>query len=247
MVWRLALASLLVSSLPSQGATELQKFEATIPRGIRFRAIAGNLTLCATQAFIDLHSQDKAKLSFEEYKAKIEACDKPVSAYETEQLEEKFGMERGELNAARKRYRELFYAEEELKYYGKPIPGYVQDPWVTKLSGCFRVIKESKASYLTCTDKAVSEIAPFSADPSEVVASAVIGRCEPIKTQMVAALLLSCSYDNQQAASAVSNFTDSVRSQILGKVVSFRAELNKRRLLPAQPPKSPPKSSEQGI
>lgn len=157
--------------------------------------------MCASKAFTDsldsLNHLDKSKVPYEEFKAKIAACDKPISAYDMEQIE-RLGMGPEELNAARKRYRELFYAEEKLKYYGKPVPGYVQDPWVTKVLACDKSIRESKASYLICTDKAVRDIAPFSADPSDVVALAVTGRCEPLKSQMVTTLSLSCSLDNQQ-------------------------------------------------
>jgi hypothetical protein len=124
----LAFASIVLAALPSQGATEFEKFKATIPE-FELRAIDHGLELCGLMVFADFltHHQDKSKVPYEEFKAKLAACDKPISALDLE-LAKMRGIGPEELNAAKKRYRELFYAEQKLKYDGKPVPGYVQKP-----------------------------------------------------------------------------------------------------------------------
>lgn len=84
---RLAFASLLLAALPSQGATELEKFKAILPQ-LELRVIDGGLEWCALMVYTDFltHHQDKSKVPCEAFKAKIAACDKPISAYDLEQV-----------------------------------------------------------------------------------------------------------------------------------------------------------------
>lgn len=77
---------------------------------------------------------------------------------------------------------------QEQHLQGNSISGYVPSQWTTQTLACGKATDEFIPAYRSCIDIAIKEIVPFSDDPSDVVADAVLGRCEPLKATYIVRL-----------------------------------------------------------
>lgn len=226
---------------PARAETELEKLTSTIPPKARFEFT--KYRTCALTAYIE---QKNDGAPFSTIRERItESCKKDIEAAGM-QLRT-LGMSAVETVNLQAKYEALSFQEYALMYDGKPIPGYQVDPWTKSLVDCTNSNRENVSRYYVCADQALRGLLPFSDDPSDVIADAVIGICESVKSQFVRSAT-KC-IDHAQVQSLAANLTAKLRSSILGKVAALRAEAKRRQLMPSQPTNPPldRKPLDQGI
>lgn len=140
---------------------------------------------------------------------------------------------------------QLVFDEVTIARHDEPVPGEVIDPWVEKSMECLRTITREKTAYTACANKAMREITPFSKESANVVADAALGICASQKIHMTTAINANCRFGEGDSGmdAEIDRFEKSVRADVLGKVVRFRAAIEKRQHAP--PPSEPQKANRE--
>jgi hypothetical protein len=130
-------------------------------------------------------------------------------------------------NTAVGKYLGLYFTELRLRLEHQAVPGYVEDPWVAKTMACGKSVDLLVTSYRACVNRSFREITPFSDDPSNVVADAVVARCSVVPSTYVVRNFSLCFASIPEAENMMSRITNDLKSQTLGQVVSFRTQLKR--------------------
>lgn len=99
------------------------------------------------------------------------------------------------------------------------------------LTACLKVPDIYQPRFDACTERALAEIAPFSQESSDVVAAAVLGRCEGVRVEWIRETRANCWGDESgRIAQSVAGYTERVRSALLGRIAAARASATRRQL-----------------
>ena len=244
LVCTFVLTLLVVSR--ANAKTELEKFMDTIPIDARHEFV--RFKACATLEWLKLTNKQQ-NVTFEEIETAIESeitCQKNLGDADRELT--KFGFsvrDRGEII---NRFSSLAKTERRLGYEKLPIPGYKEDPSVTRTMRCVREIDLWKDAYSKCINNALQGLIPYSNDPSDAVADAAMGVCDRTRNDITTNN--ACSWmDRAELEKEISSLSQKLRSLTLGKAAALRAEMLRRQLTPKLspapfPPSTPP---ERGI
>lgn len=231
-----AAAMLVLAITGSQAATELEKFTQTMPASVRLPLAEFNSCGLINGILKDGGAARTQHIPIANVKQSIlEACSAYLKSADDE-LKLAGMPDQVQRQETLEKYLSFYFSEQNLLLQGKPIPGQVQDPWVTQTLSCGKATEVFVTNYRICVEAAIREIAPFSDDPSDVVADAAIGRCEPLKADYIVKTIpcVGASAARANASNAAADF----RSKALGQIAAFRAQLKKLQQTP--PPASTP-------
>jgi hypothetical protein len=122
-------------------------------------------------------------------------------------------------SAAIEEFARLALAERRLQYEGKPVPGYVPDPWVAGILECSKKSRETIDEVKACF---AERTGPFlrSNEPAETIATAVEGACQgPLGRNR--AQLMSC-VGGEDAVRLSKELLSHMRTLVISSVVQAR-------------------------
>jgi hypothetical protein len=128
-------------------------------------------------------------------------------------------------------YRMLVLNELFMKMDGKTIPGDKPlDPWVQRTLSCSDAIDDYKKNYIACLRNTAKEIITYSDESAFVVAEAASVKCDKIIIKNTENINKLCAFSNSgEATDGMEIFKNKYNKIIMGEIVNFRVELQKRR------------------